>query len=119
MTRPVTVLVVAPVVVALRPPGVAVTVYLVIAEPPLLLGALQVTTTAPLPAAPDTLVGACGTVAVGVTALLAAEDGDVPAALVAVTVKVYALPSVRPMTVAVVFAALTRTLAPPGLAVTV
>ena len=71
--------VVAPVVVALRPPGDAVTVYLVIPEPPLLPGAVQVTTAAALPAAPDTLVGACGVVAVGVTALLAAEDGDVPA----------------------------------------
>ena len=95
------------------------TVYLVIAEPPLLLGAVQVTTAALFLAAPDTLVGACGAVAVGVTALLAAEDGDVPAALVAVTVNVYALPPVRPMTVAVVCAPLTRTLAPPGLAVTV
>ncbi len=47
----------------------------------------------------DAPVGAPGAVVVGTTALEAAEAGLVPAALVAVTVKVYEVPSVRPVTV--------------------
>ena len=55
---------------------------------------------------PDTLaavpmVGAPGTVA-GTTAAEAADAGPVPAALVAVTVKVYEVPLVRPETVQLV-----------------
>jgi hypothetical protein len=41
-------------------------------------------------------------VADGVTAFEAADAGPVPAALVAVTLNVYAVPFVRPLTVAVV-----------------
>jgi hypothetical protein len=64
-------------------------------------------------------VGACGVVA-GVTADEADDDEPVPMALVAATVKVYAVPLVRPVTVAwVVPAPLTVAVAPPGLAVTV
>ena len=45
-----------------------------------------------------TVVGAPGTVR-GVTAVLAVDGALVPAALVAVTVNVYAVPLVRPVTV--------------------
>ncbi len=45
----------------------------------------------------DVTAMACGSA--GVTLLLAALAGPVPAALVAVTVKVYATPVVRPVTV--------------------
>lgn len=51
----------------------------------------------PLPRVAVPIVGASGTVA-GVTELLAVEDALVPRALVAVTVKVYATPFVRPVT---------------------
>ena len=44
LVRPVTVAVVPMIVVAVAPPGDAVTVYPVIAEPPLLAGPVQVTT---------------------------------------------------------------------------
>ena len=50
-----------------------------------------------------TAVGAPGTVA-GVAAAEAAEAGPAPAALVAVTVNVYAVPLVRPVTVQLVVA---------------
>ena len=53
----------------------------------------------------------------GVTAEEATEAVDVPAAFVAVTVKVYAVPLVRPVIVALLPVVLT--VAPPGLAVTV
>ena len=64
-----------------------------------------------------TAVGPPGTV-LGVVAALASDSGEVPIALVAVTVKVCAVPLARPVTVAdvapVVFA-----VAPSGDAVTV
>jgi hypothetical protein len=62
----------------------------VIALPPLLAGAVQLTVAIVLPATALTPVGEPGTVvtAVGVTAADAAEAGPVPTALVAVTVKV-------------------------------
>ena len=58
-----------------------------IVEPPLDVGAVQVTVAWPLPAVAATLVGAPGAAA-GVTLLEAAEAAPVPAELVAVTVKV-------------------------------
>jgi len=64
-----------------------------------------------------TAIGAPGTV-LGVVAALASDSGEVPIALVAVTVKVYAVPLVRPVTVAVV-APVVLTVAPSGDAVTV
>src|ERR1019366_1615803 len=85
LVRPVSAAWVAPVVVAVRPPGEAVTVYLVTAEPPLLLGAVQDTAAAALPGVASTPVGAPGTV-LGVTTALASEAGEVPTALVAFTV---------------------------------
>jgi hypothetical protein len=70
----------------------------VIAEPPLLIGAVKVMVACPLPRVAVIPVGAFGVVA-GVTALLAAELALVPTILVAVTVKVYSTPFVRPVTV--------------------
>ena len=69
-----------------------------IALPPL-AGADQLTAADALPATADTPVGAPGTVA-GVTALDPGEAGPVPTALVAATVKVYAVPLLNPLTVA-------------------
>jgi len=54
----------------------------------------------------------------GVTAALDEDAGEVPAAFVAVTVNVYAVPLVSPVTVPVVAPAV-DTVAPPGDAVTV
>jgi hypothetical protein len=70
----------------------------VIADPPLLLGAVQLTETCALPLTPATLVGAPGTVA-GVTAADDADSAPLPTAFVACTVKVYAVPFVNPVTV--------------------
>jgi hypothetical protein len=78
-------------------PRFEVTVYSVMVEPPLLTGGVKVIVAAPLPATADTLVGAFGTVA-GVIELLESEADPVPTAFVAVTVKVYAVPFVRPVT---------------------
>ena len=79
------------------------------------LGALQVTVALTFPAVALTLVGASGRV-IGVTALDAADAAEVPAAFVAVTVNVYAVPLVKPLTVTLVPVLLA--VAPPGLAVT-
>ena len=70
-----------------------------IAEPPLLDGAVHVNETCVLPAVPDTLVGVPGVVT-GVTADDAVETDPVPAALDALTRNVYAVPFVKPVTVA-------------------
>lgn len=88
-----------------------------IAEPPLLDGAVHDTLAWPSPAVPVTAVGAPGTVA-GVTADDADDAVPVPAALVAVTVNVYAVPFVKPVTVAVV-APVVVAVNPPGEDVTV
>src|SRR5579872_4148095 len=68
-------------------------------EPPFEAGAEKLTVACLLPATADTPVGAPGTPAVGVTEFEAVEAGPAPALLVAVTVKVYAWPLVRPPTV--------------------
>ena len=70
-----------------------------IAEPPLFTGALHVKATDALPAVPATEVGAPGTVR-GVTADDAVETVPVPAVFVALTRNVYAVPFVKPVTVA-------------------
>jgi len=93
------------------------TLYPVIAEPPSLTGAVQLTSASALPAVAITAVGAPGTV-LGVTAALSNDAGEVPTTLVAVTVNVYAVPLTRPETVAVV-APVVLTVAPSGEAVTV
>ena len=72
--------------------------YPVSAPVPVLDGAVQVTVADPLPAVAATPVGAPGNVA-GVTGLDGAEACPVPVALVAATVKVYAVPLVSPVTV--------------------
>jgi len=88
------------------------------AEPPLLTGSVQVTAASGVEpkATPPTLValpmvGAPGTVA-GVAGADAADAGPVPAELVAVTVKVYGVPLVRPSTVQLVV--LVLQVRPPG-----
>lgn len=73
--------------VAVNPPTFEVTVYEVIAEPPLFMGGVKVTTACPLPRVAVPMVGASGTVA-GTTELLVPEPVLVPIALLAVTVKV-------------------------------
>lgn len=87
---------VAPVVV--RPSGLDVTVYAVIALPPFQAGATKLTVAVVLPARAAPIVGASGTVA-GVTLLEGAEGSPTPTAFVAVTVNRYATPFVRPVTV--------------------
>ena len=69
-----------------------------IADPPLLTGGVNVIVACPLPRVAVMPVGAFGVVA-GVTALLLVELALVPTIFVAVTVKVYSTPLVRPVTV--------------------
>ncbi len=85
---------------------------------------MKLTVACPCPAVAETLVGAPGTVtgvtltlASGVTLLEAVEALEVPTELVAVTVKVYAVPFVSPVTVNGEPAPLTKIF--PGLEVTV
>ena len=69
-------------------------------KPP--LGAVQATAADALPGVAVTLVGAFGALRgplAGVTELEAVDDGEVPAELVAVTVNVYGVPLVNPVTV--------------------
>ena len=88
MLRPVTVTVRVPLdQLAVAPPGLAVTVYPVIGDPPSEDGGAQVTVAWALPAVAETLVGAPGTV-IGVTAADNSDAGLVPRAFIAVTVKV-------------------------------
>ncbi len=72
--------------------------YDVIAEPPLFAGAENVTDAWAFPAVALPIVGACGTV-VAVMLADAADAADVPLAFVAVTVNVYEVPFVSPVTV--------------------
>ncbi len=85
--RPVTVAVVAPVVVAVKFPGDEVTVEPVITLPPVELGAVQLTVAWALPAVAVALGGAPGG-PIGVTLFDGADATPVPNELVAVTVKV-------------------------------
>ena len=71
-----------------------------------------------LPALADTAVGAPGA-ETGVTLLEGAEAGPLPATFAAVTVKVYAVPLVRPLRVAVLAVPATVLLPPAGFEVTV
>ena len=66
--------------------------------PPVLLGAVNVMTTCPLPLVAATPVGAPGTVA-GVTEFDTVDGELVPAAFVAVMVNVYAVPLLKPVIV--------------------
>jgi hypothetical protein len=74
-----------------------IALYEVIALPPLLPGAVQDTDTCALPGVTMPIVGAPGTVR-GVVEDDALEAMPVPATFVAVTVNVYAVPLVRPVT---------------------
>jgi hypothetical protein len=73
-----------------KPPGLEVTVYPVIGEPPLLAGAVNVTVACAFPFVAVPIVGAPGTVegGEGVTEFEAELAGPVPLLFVAVTVKV-------------------------------
>ena len=84
--------------VAVKLPGLDVTVYIVIALPPSLAGATNATLAEVFPAVATTPVGAPGTVA-GVTADEAADAKELPTAVVASTVKVSTVPFVKPVTV--------------------
>ena len=108
-----------PVTVALAPTGLEVTVYEVMALPPSLSGAVQETEAEASPAVAVTPVGAPGTVAgaFGVTLFDGAEAALLPTAFVAITVNVYVVPFVRPVSVADV--PVTVALAPTGLEDTV
>ena len=78
----------------------AVALYPVITEPPLEEGAIHETAICALLAIPVTPVGAAG-VLTGVTEAEAADERPVPAALIAITVKEYAVPLVSAATVQV------------------
>ena len=78
-------------------PSLAVTVYPVTDDPPLLVGAVNETVTCASPLATVTPVGALGTVD-GVAADEAVDWADVPIPLVAVTLNVYGVPFVNPVT---------------------
>ena len=60
--------------VAVIPPGEAVTVYPVIADPPVFVGAVKLTVELPLPPVPEMLVGVAGAVIGDVTADEASDD---------------------------------------------
>jgi len=85
--------------VAVKPSGEEVTVYPVIADPPVFVGAVKLTVALPLLTVAEILIGTPGAVVAGVTADDALEAVPVPTELVATTVKVYAVPLVSPVTV--------------------
>jgi hypothetical protein len=103
-------------VVTVTPPGSDVTVYSVIGLPPSEVGAVHETSADTSLGIADTSMGASGAVGV-VTEFDESEDGLVPMEFVAVTVKVYAVPFVRPVTVTEVPVVVAVT--PPGSDVTV
>jgi len=74
--------------VAVKPPGEEVTVYPVIADPPVFVGAVKLTVALPLLPVAEIPVGAPGAIGAGVTADDALEAVPVPTELVALTVKV-------------------------------
>ena len=92
-----------------------------IGDPPSTAGAAHDTATCSSPAVPDTPVGAPGAVkgATGVTGGDGADAGPVPCALVAVTVNVYGVPLVRPVTVQLNGPVVHAQVCPPGDAVAV
>jgi hypothetical protein len=97
--RPDTVQLRAPFVVQVFEPGEDVTVYPVTDAPPLSAGAVQDTTELAFAVdVADTAVGAPGAVA-GTATAEAVEAAEVPEAFVAVTLNVYEVPLVRPVTV--------------------
>ena len=103
VVKPVTVMLVhvAEVNVPVSAVPTAVAVYEVIVAPPLEPGVVHATLTEVVPViAAVPIVGAPGAVAgTGVTEFDAADATDVPRLFVAVTVNVYAVPVVKPVTV--------------------
>ena len=101
----------------------AVAVYEVIVAPPLEPGVVHATLTEVVPViAAVPIVGAPGAVAgTGVTEFDAADATDVPRLFVAVTVNVYAVPVVKPVTVIALLhvAEVNVPVMPPGLDVAV
>jgi hypothetical protein len=91
-------LVALPAALAATPPGDDVTVKSVTTLPPVDKGDAQLTIAEAVPAVAVTAVGAPGG-PIGVTLLEGADDSPVPDALVAVTVNVYDVPLLRPLTV--------------------
>jgi len=90
-----------PATFAVISPGLDVTVYPVIGEFPLFVGADHVTIADVFPPVAVPMIGAPGMVGGdGVTCADAADADDVPIAFVAVTVNVYTVPLVNPVTVA-------------------
>jgi hypothetical protein len=83
-----------------------------------LAGAVQETVIFPVPATTKTEVGASGAFA-GVIELEAVDARDAPLALLALTVKVYAVPFVKPEMLQEVVGAFTVQVKFPGLDVTV
>ena len=104
-----------PLPVAVFPPGLEVAVKDVIGLPPSELG-VKLTIALAFPPAAVPIVGATGS-PVGVTGFDAADGSPVPAMLLAVTVKVYVLPLVSPVTV--IGLAVDVAVFPSGLEVTV
>ena len=80
-------------------------------------GAVQLSVTTPEAATALSVCGTVGTVAGIAGALVPA--GEAPRLLVAITLKVYAVPFVRPVTTHEVAGAVAVQVAPPGVAVTV
>ena len=74
--------------IAVKLPGEEVTVYRVIGEPPVFMGAVKLTIALPLLPLAEMLVGAPGALGAGVTADDGVELALVPMELVAVTLKV-------------------------------
>lgn len=88
--------------VQVNPPGEDVTVNPVNAAPPFTTGAVNETVAAPAVVTAAVIdVGAFGTVA-GITAVEADEADDVKRPLLAVALKVYAVPFVNPVTMQLV-----------------
>ena len=117
LVRPVTVQVVAPVVVHDFPGVDEVTTYPLMADPPCSTGACHETTTCPLPGVAVTPKGAEGTPP-GVTGADGVEGTELPAAFLATTENVYAVPLVRPVTTQVRAVVVEQDM-PPGDAVAV
>ena len=119
--RPVITCVVAvvPALLSTPPAGLDVTVYPVIALPPVLAGGVKLTLAWAFPAVAVAAVGAFGTVA-GVTLFDGADGALGPTPFVAVTVNVYVVPLLRPVITCVVAVVPALLSTPPaGLDVTV
>ena len=86
-----------------------------IVEPPLYSGAAYVTDTWPLPLIADPIVGALATLIAGTNGFDALDEVLVPMALVAVTVQVYVLPLVSPVTIIGLDTPLVTPVVPPSL----